>query len=153
MKKHSPWTVAVGASGGVLALDLDRFKRINGSFGHDALLHVTRSIKPFLRKHDILARLGGDEFCIVLYGAGRTDALSFATRLTDAVSSNPFIWQDRSLDLSISVGVCEWDAEREPQIADALRRTDQTLIRSKARTRSSERELGIPPFICGSTVA
>ncbi|MDP9222704.1 MAG: sensor domain-containing diguanylate cyclase, partial [Actinomycetota bacterium] len=92
----------------VLLLDLDGFKQVNDSFGHDAgdqLLHqVGQHIVEITRPSDTLARLGGDEFAIVLEGTDKSQATAVAERLLDKLAERVAI-SDRDFALSASIGM------------------------------------------------
>ncbi|WP_128254808.1 GGDEF domain-containing protein [Falsirhodobacter deserti] len=152
----SPFAKAGETTLAVLALDLDRFKSINDQFGHDAgdaaLVHVTQNIMQSLRKNDIMARLGGDEFCIVLHGVDHAEAMAFANRVVKLIASTPLTWGGHTLNLSISVGVSEWDPHEQPEIASALKSADGALIGTKASKRTHNPTAvhlpgPVPPFL------
>jgi diguanylate cyclase (GGDEF)-like protein len=102
---------AVEREGGLLAvlmLDLDRFKEVNDTLGHqagDALLaEVGRRLESVVRAADTVARLGGDEFGIVLSGADRRSALEIAGRIGAAIEE-PIVLRDLPLGVEASVGI------------------------------------------------
>ncbi len=79
-----------GASGALLFLDMDNFKRVNDELGHtagDALLRlVGQTLRAQVRTHDVVGRRGGDEFIVVLQGVGRRNAEQALERLRQAVA-------------------------------------------------------------------
>lgn len=91
----------------VLYLDLDEFKRINDSYGHDAgdhLLQVTADrIRATIKESDVVARMGGDEFAIIT-NAGEADALMLAHRVSAALRP-PVIVQGLQLHSGASIGI------------------------------------------------
>jgi len=97
--------------GGTLALlliDLDHFKEINDSFGHqtgDALLRqIGPRIRQVVRRNDLVARLGGDEFAVLLYGADAYKATTVARRITTLLEE-PIDVRTASLHVGASIGV------------------------------------------------
>jgi Amt family ammonium transporter len=93
----------------VLLIDLDRFKNVNDSLGHQAgdqlLKMVAEKIKVCLRNNDLFARLGGDEFAILLSDVDSDDQIStIAERITKAAAS-PFIINGQDVRISASIGV------------------------------------------------
>jgi diguanylate cyclase (GGDEF)-like protein/PAS domain S-box-containing protein len=92
----------------VLLVDLDGFKQVNDSLGHDTgdqlLQEVARRFDELVRPADTLARLGGDEFALLLDGAGSAQAEAVARRLTGALAA-PMQVGERELALNASVGV------------------------------------------------
>ena len=101
---------AVTASTGqrcLLVLDLDGFKAVNDSAGHEAgdllLVEVARRLQSLLRADDLVARLGGDEFAVLVAG-GEEDAVEAAGRVVD-VLAHPYRVGDRSFAVGASVGL------------------------------------------------
>jgi diguanylate cyclase (GGDEF)-like protein/PAS domain S-box-containing protein len=92
----------------VVLLDLDGFKQVNDSLGHDAGDHLLRVIASRLdevgRPSDTLARLGGDEFILLLEGAGETQAVAFCERVLEAISK-PVSVAGRELSVGASIGI------------------------------------------------
>lgn len=93
----------------VLLIDLDRFKNVNDSLGHQAgdrlLKMVAEKIKQCLRNNDLLARLGGDEFAILLSDVDSDGLISvIAERITKAAAS-PFMISGQEVRISASIGV------------------------------------------------
>jgi diguanylate cyclase (GGDEF)-like protein/PAS domain S-box-containing protein len=92
----------------VLLVDLDGFKQVNDTLGHDVgdelLRGVARRFDEVVRPADTLARLGGDEFALLLDGAAEAQAESVARRLIESVSV-PLVLGDRELSVNASVGV------------------------------------------------
>jgi diguanylate cyclase (GGDEF)-like protein/PAS domain S-box-containing protein len=100
-----------GRSRGVLAVllvDLDGFKQVNDSLGHDAgdqlLQAVAERFALEIRPSDTLARLGGDEFALLIDGAHESHAVSVAERLLDALSE-PVLISGRELVVGASIGI------------------------------------------------
>ncbi|WP_433210628.1 putative bifunctional diguanylate cyclase/phosphodiesterase [Dactylosporangium sp. CS-047395] len=93
---------------GVLFIDLDRFKAVNDSLGHDAgdklLAAVAGRIRGCVRVGDTVARLGGDEFAVLLGDAARDSAVATGERIIAAVRE-PFRIEGRSVYIGASIGV------------------------------------------------
>ncbi|MDF3033169.1 MAG: hypothetical protein K0R76_123 [Alphaproteobacteria bacterium] len=93
----------------VLFLDLDGFKAVNDSYGHEMgdwlLNQVSQRLRRCIRGDDMLARFGGDEFCIILnHAANRNKVKMVAARILKAISQ-PYIRNDILLDVGVSVGI------------------------------------------------
>src|SRR5512134_1712522 len=90
-------------------LDVDQFKIINDSCGHnagDALLgQVGALLKTKIRWRDTLARLGGDEFGLLLESCSLDEALRMAEQLKDTIRNYKFVWEERTFRLGCSIGV------------------------------------------------
>jgi len=108
----------------VLAIDLDRLKRINDTHGHqqgDRLLQrCAAAWSGALREGDFLARLGGDEFLVLLPGSGEVAAAEVAQRILGAVPFNQ----------TCSVGTASWDGEEAAY--ELVHRADQSMYAAKA---------------------
>lgn len=93
----------------LLYLDLDQFKIVNDTCGHDAgdelLKQVTDILGKKLRKVDLLARLGGDEFGVLLEACDAEHALAVANNLRQAVEDFRFGWHAQSFRIGVSIGV------------------------------------------------
>lgn len=94
---------------GLLLLDLDNFKNVNDSYGHDVgdqmLVAVTDIIQQNLREHDLFARVGGDEFAILLSKAeSSTQVMAIANRILESLRS-PLLISNIKLKTSVSIGI------------------------------------------------
>ena len=92
-----------------MLMDLDRFKKVNDTYGHDIGDHllrlVAKRLQSTIRESDTVARLGGDEFAIILNGISENEiAEELAKKITD-VMSEPIIIDGNTLDVGISIGV------------------------------------------------
>lgn len=119
----------------VAYLDLDGFKAINDSFGHDAgdqlLITVASRMKQSLREGDTLARLGGDEFVAVLLDFGDIDVCGPMLSRLLAAAAEPVLWNGRALKVSASVGVTFYPQSQEIDADQLLRQADQAMYQAK----------------------
>jgi diguanylate cyclase (GGDEF)-like protein/PAS domain S-box-containing protein len=112
--RHKSWLA-------VLLLDLDGFKYINDSFGHQAgdqvLVEVARRLHSVIRQTDTLARIGGDEFCLVFSDLHKTsDALHIAQSCLDSLQ-RPIVIAERDYSVSASIGIsCYPEHGSEPEV-------------------------------------
>jgi len=122
----------------VLVMDLDHFKKINDTWGHragdDVLRHFVVLANRCLRKEDVIGRLGGEEFAIFLPNAGGGGAIAVAERLRALVEAHPVVTGQRSIALTVSVGVTLCTGG---ETADtALQRADEAMYLAKERGRN-----------------
>lgn len=101
----------------LLYMDLDGFKAINDTLGHEAgdrvLQQVSTILYAELRESDVVARVGGDEFIAVIPGATAERANQIAGRLRTRVGQ---LYESEQLDLSIGIAVCPQDARHIPEL-------------------------------------
>ncbi len=124
--------------GALLLIDVDNFKSINDSFGHDmgdeALRIIARSITGALRYTDLLGRIGGEEFAAFLPGADRDQAEAGAERVRRAIAEAPFAPAGSQRPLSVSVGGAVFD--RRMPLIELFRIADQQLYAAKRAGRN-----------------
>lgn len=122
---------------GLLLVDVDYFKQINDTFGHqrgdDALVGVAESIQNTIRGQDMGGRFGGDEFLILLPGANDAAVEAVAGRLRAAVESHPTLSE---MKVTLSIGGASWSVGREDYYPNKLlRRADEALYVAKEKGR------------------
>lgn len=130
---------AGGYAFSILMFDLDRFKRINDSYGHltgDKVLKTTADIlQKGIRENDIVARFGGEEFVAVLTDCHYQEAITVAERIRascyEALVTAP---NDDKIQLSTSVGVTEYEPGED--IVVTLNRADESLYQAKEQGRN-----------------
>lgn len=118
----------------MLAIDLDRFKEVNDTLGHEAgdkvLQHVGRDIAAAVRRSDLVGRLGGDEFVAVLSGVGAPQQIQEVANDIIARVEIPIDWQGIPVRISASIGIAiATGNESDP--ATLLRRADTAMYGAK----------------------
>ncbi|MDP9191157.1 MAG: diguanylate cyclase [Acidobacteriota bacterium] len=130
---------ATGQAFSMLAIDIDKFKAINDSFGHAAgdlvLRRVAQACSESLRTTDFFGRIGGEEFLAILPATGLPIAQTIAERLRSAVEELSFADLDSSLRVTISIGLTE-SATSDDALTKIVRRADDLLYRAKASGRN-----------------
>jgi len=123
----------------VLFIDLDHFKTINDSLGHDTgdqlLRRVADRMRGELREIDLLSRQGGDEFLIVLNPATAESASHTAQRLNE-VLARPFMVEDHQLTISSSIGIALFPDDASTN-AELIRNADAAMYLAKEKGRSN----------------
>lgn len=127
-----------GGQGALILIDLDHFKTINDTLGHDVGDFVLRELASRLRhaigSDDVPARLGGDEFALIVRHALDADELSrLCTRLIDAIDA-PIPFGERQLRIGASIGAARFPDDADNASA-LLKNADIALYRAKARGR------------------
>jgi diguanylate cyclase (GGDEF)-like protein len=123
-----------------IILDLDHFKAINDTYGHQqgdmVLAEVARQMHKHLRSYDIAARYGGEEFVAVLPESNREEALLAAERLRFAVESLGFAGKTGNIVVTISLGVSVYPSERVDCVDSLIRQADEALYHAKRTGRN-----------------
>ena len=123
----------------VLFLDLDHFKHINDTLGHDVgdtlLQRIAESIKGSLKKNDIFARIGGDEFVIVLKDIEDIDLTVKLHDLMDLIHQ-PWMVKRYELNVSVSIGVAIYPEDGK-SIVDLMKNADIAMYKSKSSGRDN----------------
>ena len=120
----------------IILFDIDHFKKINDTYGHDigdkVLVELSALVKNLLRNHDMLARWGGEEFVILSPNTVLKDARVFANRLRREIERFPFSYIG---NVTCSFGVAEYTAGDTPE--SLLKKTDEALYLSKHNGRNT----------------
>ncbi len=121
----------------VIFLDLDDFKGINDTFGHDqgdrALIHVARALTAEKRANDMVARFAGDEFVVILPSTIRAEATHYIERVKDVLAKQSVSTADGSFYINFSSGIASIP---NPEISTSpalLKLADQRLYQSKKK--------------------
>ena len=118
--------------------DLDYFKKVNDTLGHEAgdqaLRHLAKLIRSSLRAGDVAARIGGEEFAVWLPGADLAQGVEIAERLRALVAERPFRLAGQEWKLTISCGVSAWPSP-EAQRDNLLPTADSALYQAKREGR------------------
>ena len=127
----------------LLFCDLNRFKEVNDSYGHqvgdELLIELGKRLQSTLRPEDVLARLGGDEFVVLSPDVPTPMAAVRLAERLQALVSKPWISQDYSISPSMSVGIASTD-DPEVTVDELLRRADLAMYAAKG---SDERSVTI----------
>lgn len=119
--------------------DLDKFKMINDTYGHDAgdavLVEVVRRIKENLRDGDVIGRLGGEEFGMILPKMPVDEVLSAFDRYRAIVAERPVVHEGVEIPITASIGVAEYTGNKEDKLA-LLKRADECLYEAKETGRN-----------------
>ena len=124
-----------------LIMDIDHFKAVNDTFGHDAgdqvLLEVAARTSRNLRNFDLVARYGGEEFVVILPDTEEDVATTVAERLRTSIASQPFVISgvEKEIRLTTSIGFTLSETGREPA-GDVLKRADEALYAAKRDGRN-----------------
>ncbi|MCX6344340.1 MAG: EAL domain-containing protein [Armatimonadetes bacterium] len=129
-----------GANLGLIFLDMDRFKNVNDTHGHDAgdllLIEIGRRIKDCLRNSDVLCRMGGDEFTVILRRFKCVeDVRLVADRILNEIS-RPFIIQNQEFNIGSSIGVSIYPSDAQ-DFNGIVKNADTAMYRAKELGRNN----------------
>lgn len=121
----------------ILMLDIDYFKQVNDTFGHEkgdqVLRRVAAVLKSVCREEDLPARYGGEEFIVLLPETEITGALTVASRIQEALKSTP-VMDDRPV--TVSIGVAAHPASGSINLEDLMKIADEALYEAKEKGRN-----------------
>ena len=119
--------------------DMDHFKRINDTYGHDAgdkvLQAVSKLAKENIRETDLLARIGGEEFCIVFTSGDRANIQQAVERLRAAIMNHPLQYEQTTIHISASFGVAYFTQELAGY-EELFKHADRALYQAKESGRN-----------------
>lgn len=122
-----------------IMFDMDRFKSINDFYGHQAgdyiLFESSQLIQTKLSRLDLLARYGGEEFCIVVPQKNQQQAYQLAEAIRDAVSQHKFVYENRRIEVTISLGISTYNDDCT-NFENMITQADIALYQSKREGRN-----------------
>lgn len=123
---------------GMILLDIDHFKQVNDTHGHDigdeVLRHVAASLSDMTRYHDVVARLGGEEFAILSANVTDGQLYSLADRMRNGISNLQVEIGNVTLRITVSAGVALWDGRESGE--QLFKRADSQLYEAKRNGRN-----------------
>jgi diguanylate cyclase (GGDEF)-like protein/PAS domain S-box-containing protein len=124
---------------GIIVLDLDHFKKINDTFGHEAgdgvLKLVATASQSVLRESDIFARFGGEEFIILAKGLIQKDIINLVERVRKEIERINFFYDGSKISITASAGIAFRKDASQP-LDDVIRQADKALYQAKAMGRN-----------------
>ena len=141
-QNHLNWVRAqakrTGSSFSVALADLDHFKAVNDTYGHQVgdlvLKHCAETISASLRETDRLFRWGGEEFVLLMPNTTPASATSVAERVRVNLEAAPYAHEGAAIPLTISLGVDSWDSSSDLDVL--LRNVDARLYSAKRQGRN-----------------
>jgi diguanylate cyclase (GGDEF)-like protein/PAS domain S-box-containing protein len=141
-ERIAPWRAAARNGNPIrlsaLAVDIDFFKHVNDTHGHDGGDEVLRQVGALLLRQfrivDLVARVGGEEFVIVLHDTSLAISVVLAERLRLRLETTPIIWQNASIALTVSIGAATIEGSDDTE--QLLRNADLALYQAKSQGRN-----------------
>ena len=123
----------------VMMVDIDYFKKVNDTYGHQVgdlvLQAVAAALNGQVRDTDLVGRIGGEEFCILLPDTPLKAALTVGRRLLDATRKLRIPVPDYELEVTVSIGLTDW-TRGDKEIATIMERADIALYQAKMSGRN-----------------
>ena len=128
-----------GTALGILVIDVDHFKQVNDTYGHDAgdkvLVEVANTIKKNIREADIAVRFGGEEFLVILADVQQGKSVDVAEKIRRAVEEHPIELGGKVLHKTVSIGVSEFPVDSD-KIWQCIKFADVALYKAKEMGRN-----------------
>ncbi|MDX1405017.1 MAG: GGDEF domain-containing protein [Woeseiaceae bacterium] len=122
----------------LILIDADYFKQVNDQYGHcagdAALQHIAATCVQSVRDADVVGRFGGEEFIILLPHTDATEAAVVAERIRGSMHESAFQWQDRPVEITLSLGVAEVSSETK-SFDQLIKAADRALYAAKREGR------------------
>ena len=140
LQEETERVVRHGSSLSVLLFDLDHFKKVNDTYGHDVGDHVLQGVADvsirIKRVTDVAARIGGEEFALLLPETGQEGAVQLAQRLRQAIADQPHL-DDHGNEITVTASIGVATVRRSSdQVEHVLKHADQALYRAKNSGRN-----------------
>jgi len=123
----------------VLMIDIDFFKKINDTYGHDGgdviLTSVAHMIKSCVRNSDVVARYGGEEFVVALFGMGIEGAKRVADRILKKIQDTPTKYGKEEIKVTVSIGIATC-IQKKDDAKSITKRADMAMYVSKQKGRN-----------------
>lgn len=123
----------------LLMLDIDHFKKINDSYGHQTgdyiLVSFAAEIQAMVRRDDIFARIGGEEFSLLLYNVSEENARIIAEKICQTIGKKSFKYRDSTLSATVSIGIASLN-EENTSLEDLFGLADANLYKAKENGRN-----------------
>jgi len=129
-RNEKPFTILMG--------DIDNFKKINDTYGHDAGDHVLTSVAALMtstmRKQDIASRWGGEEFLILLPETDLEGGKKIAEILRDTIKKESIQYKNHNLNVTITIGLSVYNRVRD--VNESIKEADKAMYLGKIRTKN-----------------
>ncbi len=124
----------------LLIIDIDNFKRINDSYGHETgdtvICEISRRISEELRKPDSFFRIGGEEFAVIMPETDLSSCAVYSNRIREAVCRTPVNCRSNNITVSVSIGVSQSLLNGHESAQDLINQADKALYKAKSRGRN-----------------
>ena len=138
VKKNIPQALRANIPYSLLMLDIDHFKMVNDTYGHDAgdkvIKELVKTIFENIRESDVVVRFGGEEFLVLLYNCPKEEALKVAQKIKEAFKKKRIDVGSEKISKTVSIGVSEFPRDSK-QFWQAIKFADIALYKAKENGR------------------
>jgi diguanylate cyclase (GGDEF)-like protein len=125
----------------LLTLDIDKFKKINDTYGHlfgdEVIIKVAQTIESQIRESDIVARFGGEEFVVLLQNCDLQCGFDVGEKIRKCIENTPItLHNDENIHCTVSVGVAQFSKKDNDNLEHTLSRADNALYEAKNKGRN-----------------
>jgi diguanylate cyclase (GGDEF)-like protein len=132
--------IRYGGRAFLMMLDVDFFKKVNDTYGHlagdEVLRIISRTLLQRFRKTDMVCRYGGEEFCVFLLSLAREKVAEIAEECRQQVEYLPIPFEDKTIRITISIGIAEFPFPSEQTLTALIARADSALYKAKSGGRN-----------------
>lgn len=129
----------LGKSFSILMLDIDYFKKVNDTYGHNigdyVLLNVSQMIKTIIGPKYHVGRYGGEEFCVIISDLSDIDVMALCYQINHQIKATPFIYEQKKINITISIGACYCELLTGAHLIDIIKKADEMLYQAKDEGR------------------
>ena len=122
----------------VISFDLDKFKNINDTYGHQSgdkvLIEFTNIVNAFMRKSDVFARIGGEEFAMLIQNTNIENTVIVCEKIRKKIEKSIIKDKEKIINFSVSIGIVEFTIEND--IDELLEKADIALYKAKENGRN-----------------
>jgi diguanylate cyclase (GGDEF)-like protein len=129
-----------GLSVTLIMLDIDYFKNVNDSYGHQAgdyvLKHTAAILLQHKRENDLLGRFGGEEFILLLKNISTEKSVQVSQRICQTIEKTKFVYNGIKIPITVSLGVCSMPSDSILDLANSISVADKLLYQAKKNGRN-----------------
>jgi two-component system, cell cycle response regulator len=141
LERELKQTYQSGENLSLIVIDIDFFKKLNDTQGHDAGDFILKSMaaviaQQHIRERDVFARFGGEEFVILLMDTASNQAFQIAENIRRTIEQQVFLYSRKPTQITVSIGVAETNSKNMMNAQDLFKHADQALYQSKQTGRN-----------------
>ncbi len=129
---RKPYAIAI--------FDIDHFKAVNDTYGHEAgdqvICHIAKCMRSHIRTDDFVARMGGEEFAVIINDTDQANAHRILENIRIYIETHPVDWEGEPISVTVSIGANWYDEANAKILSRHLQEADRALYLAKNRSRN-----------------